>query len=107
MIKAANANLNFTVALFIDLRKAFDSVPHKELLPKLKRFGFGDNSINLFTSYLYDRFQAVSLDNEFSGPFAVVSGVPQGSGFTRGLPFLMIVYNVIPVSYILLSQFRI
>ena len=107
VIKAANANLNFTGALFIDLRKAFDSVPHKEVLPILKRFGFGDNSINLFTSYLYDRFQAVSLDNEFSGPFAVVSGVPQGSGFSRGLPFLMIVYKVIPVSYILLSQFRI
>ena len=56
-----------------------------------------------------DRLETNSsrLDNEFSGPFAVVSGVPQGSGFTRGLPFLMIVYNVIPVSYILLSQFRI
>ena len=53
-----------TGALFIDLRKAFDSVPHKELLSKLRRFGFGENSINWFTSYLSDRFQAVSLDNE-------------------------------------------
>ena len=35
-----------TGALFIDLRKAFDSVPHKELLSTLKRFGFGENSIN-------------------------------------------------------------
>ena len=68
-----------TGALFIDLRKAFDSVPYKELLPKLKRFGFGENSINWFTSYLSDRFQAVSLDNELSSPLAVLSGVPQGS----------------------------
>ena len=67
-----------TGALFIDLRKAFDSVPHKELLSKLKRFGFGENSINWFTSYLSDRFQAVSLDNELSSPLAVLSGVPQG-----------------------------
>ena len=44
LIKAANA-------LFIDL----------ELFSKLKGFGFGDNSINLFTSYLSDKFQAVSL----------------------------------------------
>ena len=65
--------------MFIDLRKAFDSVPHKELLSKLRRFGFGENSINWFTSYLSDRFQAVSLDNELSSPLAVLSGVPQGS----------------------------
>ena len=32
-----------TGAFFIDLRKAFDSMPHKELLSKLKRFGFGEN----------------------------------------------------------------
>ena len=79
VIKAANANLNFTGALFIDLRKAFDSVPHKELLPKLKRFGFGDNSIYLFTSYLIYRFQTVTLGNELSGPLAVLSGVPRGT----------------------------
>ena len=79
VIKAANANLNFTGALSIDLRKAFDSVPHKEFLPKLKRFGCGDNSINLFTSYLSDSFQTVTLDNELSGPLAVLSGVPRGT----------------------------
>ena len=60
-----------TGALFIDLRKAFDSVPHKELLSKLKRFGFGENSINWFISYLFNRFQAVSLDNELSSPLAL------------------------------------
>ena len=77
--KAANAQSNFTGVLFIDLRKAFDSVPHRELLSKLKRFGFRDNSINLFTSYLCDRFQTVTLDNELSGPLAVLSGVPRGT----------------------------
>ena len=41
---------------------------HKELLSKLKRFGFGENWINWFTGYLTDSFQAVSLDNELSGP---------------------------------------
>ena len=77
--KSCQCQSNFTGALFIDLRKAFDSVPHKELLPKLKRFGFRDNSINLFTSYLSDRFQTVTLDNELSGPLAVLSGVPRGT----------------------------
>ena len=52
---------------------------HKELLSKLKRFGFGENLINWFTSYLSNSFQAVSLDNELSSPLAVLNGVPQGS----------------------------
>ena len=68
-----------TGALFIDLRKPFDSVTHKELLSKLKRFGFGENSINWFTSYLLNRFQAVSQDNELLSSLNVLSGVPQGS----------------------------
>ena len=54
-------------------------MPHKELFSKLKRLGFGDNSINMFTSYLSDRFQAVSLDKEPSSSLVVLSGVPQGS----------------------------
>ena len=65
-----------TGALFIDLRKAFDSMPHNELLSKLKRFALEKNSINRFTSFLSDRFQTVSLDNELSSPLAVLSGVP-------------------------------
>ena len=59
-----------TGAPFIDLKKAFDSVTHKELLSKLKRFGSGENWINWFTSYLSDSFQAVSLNNKLSVPLA-------------------------------------
>ena len=68
-----------TGALFIDLKKAFDTVPHKELISKLKRFGFVENSINWFTSYLSDRFQVVALGNELSSPLVVENSVPQGS----------------------------
>ena len=45
----------------------------------MKRFGFGENSINWLTSYLSDRFQAVSLDNELSSPLAALSEGPQWS----------------------------
>ena len=68
-----------TGALFVDLKKAFDTVPHKELISKLERFGFVDNSIAWFTNYLSNRFQVVSLGNNLSSPLAVENGVPQGS----------------------------
>ena len=68
-----------TGALFVDLKKAFDTVPHKELISKLERFGFVDNSIAWFTNYLSNRSQVVSLGSNLSVPMPVENGVPQGS----------------------------
>ena len=68
-----------TGALFVDLKKAFDTVPHKELVSKLERFGFSENSIFWFTNYLSNRYQVVSLGNDFSDFLTVENGVPQGS----------------------------
>lgn len=39
-----------TGALFFDLKKAFDTVPHKELISKLECFGFADNLLAWFTN---------------------------------------------------------
>ena len=68
-----------TGALFVDLKKAFDTVPHKELISKLERFGFVENSIVWFTNYLSNRSQVVSLGTNLSSLLAVENGVPQGS----------------------------
>ena len=68
-----------TGALFIDLKKAFDTVPHDDLICKLKRFGMEENSLAWLTSYLTNRSQAVCVEDELSSPMPVFSGVPQGS----------------------------
>ena len=64
-----------TGALFVDLKIRV----HKELISKLERCGFVDNSITWFTNYLSNRSQVVSLGSNLSVPLAIENGVPQGS----------------------------
>ena len=66
-------------ALFFDLRKAFDSVPHRLLLDKLKISGLNEHLIKWSFSYLYSREQYVVLNGAESSKIPVLSGVPQGS----------------------------
>jgi hypothetical protein len=75
MAEALNNN-KFCVAIFADLRKAFDTVDHRILLDKLKYYGI-DN--RWFTSYLADRTQYVEFKGQNSNKATITVGVPQGS----------------------------
>lgn len=66
-------------AVFLDLRKAFDTVNHELLLCKLTKFGFHTSTINWIKSYLCDRQQCVIVNNVRSSLRACSLGVPQGS----------------------------
>ena len=68
-----------TGAIFIDFRKAFDTIDHKVLLDKLQLFGIYDSEHRWMTDYLTDRTQSVFVGGVLSCPQQVVSGVPQGS----------------------------
>ena len=63
----------------IDLKKAFDSFTHSILLQKLKHYGFCGNVFNLFSSYLSNRQQYVSVNNVNSSTKYIKYGVSQGS----------------------------
>ena len=66
-------------AVFIDLRKAFDTVDHTLLIAKLENIGFSVPVINWITSYLSSRTVVTSINNITSTPKPVTVGVPQGS----------------------------
>ena len=68
-----------TVASFIDLRKAFDTINHEILLKKLPSFGLDDHIINWLENYLTNRKQICSVNGRTSGKGSICCGVPQGS----------------------------
>ena len=65
--------------VFLDLKKAFDTVNHQILLRKLKSIGLSDLCVDWSASYLFERKQLVSIDGVDSGLQSVQHGVPQGS----------------------------
>jgi len=67
------------IAIFCDLRKAFDTVHHGKLLKKLRKIGVTGLAFEWFKSYLTNRKQFVQVDNSISGLLDIAMGVPQGS----------------------------
>ena len=69
------------VGLYLDYRKAFDSVPHQRLLEKLKEFEIKGKLRVWLEDFLMSRTMTVGVRGAFSQLQAVlrVSGVPQGS----------------------------
>ena len=65
--------------IYLDFSKAFDKVPHKRLVQKLKAHGIKGEVVNWIEEWLRDRKQRVVVNGESSDWAKVESGVPQGS----------------------------
>ena len=68
-----------TVGVFIDLKKAFDTIDHKLLMHKLEHYGIRGESNNWLKSYLENRKQYVQVNEHRSSLLKILCGVPQGS----------------------------
>lgn len=68
-----------SAAVFLDIRKAFDSVWHRGLLYKLSKLDIPPYLLNLLNQFLSNRSSVVRLKNYFSRKFSPQQGLPQGS----------------------------
>lgn len=65
--------------VFIDFKRAFETINRPRLLEKLKMYGLNGTVIKWFQSYLTERFQKTKYGCEVSGEKETKFGVPQGS----------------------------
>ena len=78
-LATAKNEKKYSIAVYLDFSKAFDSVNHQLLLKKLSKMGIKGNLLRWITNYLQNRTQVVRNSKFCSKITNVTTGVPQGS----------------------------
>ena len=84
VIRKSLDNNEITAGVFVDLKKAFDTVDHNILISKLYHYGIRGIPLDLIKSYFQNRYHCTKIQNTESNFISQKHGVPQGGG---GVPF--------------------
>ena len=94
----------FISAIFLDLKKAFDTVDHSILIRKMNHYGFRGHASKFFQSYLSYRQQCVKIGSSCSELATVQCGIPQVS-IIGPLMFLLFVNDLPHATNLLVKLF--
>ena len=81
---------HFSIAVFIDFQKAFDTVDNRILIAKMEKYGVRGAALDWFESYLQNRKHSVKIGEFVSNSKTLNIGIPQGSQIAPVLFLLFI-----------------
>ena len=93
-IHNSTENNEFGCGIFIDLKKAFDTVNHSILLSKLNHYGVRGKAYDWFQSYLSNREQFVCINGHKSDSLSITCGVPDQGSILGTLLFLLCILMI-------------